>query len=210
MTMLSSTWHTGIALLALALLGTSVLYAQENTERPIRRHHIGSSAFVSFTFLLEESPDFYQLNYGYRLTERDVLSIEAITWKYWAPIGIPYGPSKDDSEEEYPGYVQAFGVGAAYQRFVWRDIYVAAHALPLVQHYIDEADARIQSGFQLFLTGRLGYYIGFFNDRFFLEPSIAFTYWPINTNLPKSFAAQENKWPNYFLFEPGLHFGVRF
>ena len=194
---------------ALALLLTPVLYAQDARE-PQPRHHVGSSAFVSFTFLLEESPEFFQLNYGYRLTERDVLSVEAITWKYGAPLGIPYGPSKDDPREEYPGYVRAFGVGMAYQRFLWRNAYVALHALPLLQHYIDEANKRLQSGFQLFLTGRVGYHVGLFNNRFFLEPSIAFTSWPINTNLPASFAEQEAKWPSYFLFEPGLHFGVRF
>ncbi len=47
-------------------------------------------------------------------------------------------------------------------------------------------------------------------DRFFIEPSIPFTHWPISTNAPAAFAEKDSRWPNYFLFEPGLHFGVKF
>jgi hypothetical protein len=44
----------------------------------------------------------------------------------------------------------------------------------------------------------------------FIDPSIAFTCWPVKTNVPESFAAMDRKWPSYFLFEPGLHFGIVF
>lgn len=201
-------WALGL-LLVFSFFSSNPLRAQDSGESMDRRHHVGSSAFVSFTFLLDRSPDFYQFNYGYRLTERDVLSAEAITWKYWAPLGIPHGTS-ETIENEYPGEVREFGVGAAYQRFFWKDAYVAVHALPLVQQYQDEGGERIQNGFQLFLTYRLGYHISLFGGRFFLEPSVAVTHWPINTNAPAAFAAQDSRWPNYLLFEPGLHFGIRF
>ncbi len=82
--------------------------------------------------------------------------------------------------------------------------------MPLLQRYVDENEVRIQDGFQLFLTFRMGYHVSLFRDRFFLEPSVAFTHWPFNTNVPAAFAEKESKWPDYFLFEPGLHFGVRF
>jgi len=199
------------AILALLILFVvPVAHAQSTGEAKQRRHHLGSSVFVSFNALLERAPDFYQLNYGYRLTERDVVSVEAITWLYWEPLGIPYGPSKGAAEEEYPGYVRSFGVGLAYQRFIWGNLYTALHALPLLQHYMDEQDVRIQRGFQLFMTYRIGYHLPLFGDAFFLEPSIAATYWPVNTNVPDAFAAKDSAWPDYFLFEPGLHFGVRF
>lgn len=86
----------------------------------------------------------------------------------------------------------------------------AVHVLPLVKQYFDEGDERIQSGFRLFLTGRAGYHLKLFGDRVFLEPSIAATYWPIDTTMPATFQEMEHQCPNYFLFEPGLHFGVRF
>ena len=69
---------------------------------------------------------------------------------------------------------------------------------------------RIQSGFRLFLTGRAGYHLELFRGRVFFEPSIAATYWPIDTNMPAAFEEKERSWPNYFLLEPGLHFGVKF
>jgi hypothetical protein len=49
-----------------------------------------------------------------------------------------------------------------------------------------------------------------FGGRFFLEPSVAVTHWPIDRNAPVDFATVDDRWPSYFLFEPGLHFGVKF
>ncbi len=49
----------------------------------------------------------------------------------------------------------------AYQRFVWNGLYSAAHALPLLQRYQDEDGRKIQNGFQLFMTGRVGYQVTF-------------------------------------------------
>ena len=34
--------------------------------------------------------------------------------------------------------------------------------------------------------------------------------WPITTIVGESFTKLESKWPNYFLFEPGFHFGYKF
>jgi hypothetical protein len=174
-----------------------------------RRHYIGSSMFM-LANLFPNSANFYQLNYGYRLTPKDVLSIEAKTWTYPAPLGIPYGSSFGSKEEKYPGSVKSVGVALAYQRFLWRDFYTAAHAASFLQTYRNEKKEKIQNGYQLFCTFRLGYHLKLFKNRFFIEPSIAATYWPINTNMPESFRKMETKWPNYFLFEPGLHFGVKF
>ncbi|MFC1897971.1 hypothetical protein ACFLYJ_00200 [Candidatus Cloacimonadota bacterium] len=125
-------------------------------------------------------------------------------------MGIPYGKSYEDSDEEYPGYIREFGIGVAYQRYLWRDLYVVQHALPLLQMYMDEDDKKIQNGFQLFCTSRVGYHLEFFDNKWFVEPSLAFTYWPIKTNVPNSFEEMDDKWNNYFLFEPGLHFGYKF
>lgn len=197
------------SVVASILVFSVLMQAQARDHEVPQRHFIGSSAFMLFN-VLPEPPDFYQLNYGYWLTSRDVLSIELITWKYNAPLGIPYGPAMGSSEEQYPGYIREFGLGGAYQRFIWRDLYVGGHALPLLQKYHDESGDEIQEGFQLFLTLRMGYHVRLFHDRFFIEPSVAVTHWPINTNVPSSFADKDSQWPNYFLLEPGLHFGMKF
>ena len=170
---------------------------------------LSSSAFMLMNVLLPEPPRFYQLNLGHHLTDRDVLLVEAITWTYDAPLGIPWGPDMGDPAYDFPGHVRDVGVGLAYQRFWWRGLYTTAHATPFLQTYHDEDGERIQTGFQLFVVGRLGYRVEAWQRRLFVEPSVACTAWPINTNLPPGFAAQERQWPGYFLAEPGLNIGVR-
>jgi hypothetical protein len=202
-----------LTLVAAFALTHPALEAQQDAGAPPGRYFVGSSAFVAANLVLAgrpDAPDFYQLNAGYWLTERDALSLEAITWKYIAPVGIPYGPSFDSPEERYPGYVREAGIGVSYQRLLRGNVYSAVHVLPLVKRYFDEEDENIQNGFRLFLTGRAGYHLKLFRGRVFLEPSVAATFWPIDTSMPAAFEEKERNWPNYFLFEPGLHFGVRF
>ena len=177
-----------------------------------RKFYVGSSAFIFMNLNTNDPnpPDFYQLNFGYRISPKSVLSVEAKTWKYAWPLGIPYGDSKTDPEEKYPGYAREFGIGIVYQRFLWKGAYASIDAANMLVKYMDENNNHIQNGYQLFMTYRLGYHIQFFKNRFFLEPSISMTHWPIRTNVPESFATLENKWPNYFFPEPGLHFGFKF
>lgn len=113
-------------------------------------------------------------------------------------------------KKKYPGYIREFGVAFAYQRILWKGAYTAVHTMNALQKYVDDDNAKIQNGYQLFMTYRLGYHFELLNNRFFIEPGIAITNWPINTNVPATFAELESKWPNYFLLEPGLHFGVKF
>jgi hypothetical protein len=175
-----------------------------------KKHFIGSTLFVLATPIVSPSPEYFQLNYGYRLTPKDVISIEAITWAYRGPLGRPYGPDYENVNSDFPGKVKAYGLGLAYKRFIWKGMYGQMHSTAFRQNYLNKEGSKIQSGFQLFNTLRFGYHIKLFKNRFFIEPSIAATYWPINTNLPASFQIEEDKWPNYFLFEPGLHFGINF
>jgi len=155
-----------------------------------------------------EPPNYYQLNLGYRMTSKDVISLELITWNYYEPLGVPL--NEKSSAPNFPGKVQAFGAGLAYKRFLWKRAYIQIHSTALHQNYLDEFGDKIQSGFQLFNTARIGYQFRFFNNLFFIEPSIATTFWPINTNLPEDFQTEEDKWNGYFVGEPGLHFGFNF
>lgn len=207
----SRTAATALLSLALQLMPAHQAAAQAApaAEPPFRRHFVGSSLFMAFN-LAPDPPSFFQLNYGYRASSKTTLSVEAITWRYTAPLGIPWGPAYGKKEEDYQGSVRGAGVGVAAQRFIWRGAYVGAHALPLLQRYSDATGKHLQNGFQLFTTVRAGYQVKLLGDRWFIEPSVAATAWPINTNVPASFAALDRKWNSYFLFEPGLHFGRRF
>ena len=194
--------------LLLGLFLTQSAFSQ-NAEPYFKKHFVGSNLFMVMN-LTKDPPKYYQLNYGYRITPKDVVSVEAITWTYKGPLGRPLGPDYDNPDSNFPGTVQAFGAGLAYKRFIWKGVYGKFHSTALHQNYLDEENGKIQSGFQLFNTLRFGYHFEFFKNRVFLEPSIAATFWPVNTNLPDSFQVEEDKWPSYFLFEPGLHFGINF
>ncbi len=195
-----------LTLLGLLFMGNT--QAQVTDSLPYR-HFVGSTLFMLANFA-PNPPVYYQLNYGYRLTPKDVISVEAITWTYNGPLGRQYGPHFDNPDSNFPGKVQAIGAGLAYKHFWWKGLYNQVHATAFRQNYLDESGVRIQQGFQLFCTLRMGYQINFFHQRLWLEPSVAVTSWPINTNLPESFQVLEDQFPKFFLFEPGLHFGVNF
>lgn len=198
--------------LSLVLVFAASTHAQntENNWEFERKHFVGSQLFMIFTPLLDPSPEYYQLNYGYRFSSKDELSVEAITWTYQGPLGRPYGPDYENARSNFPGDVKAFGAGLAYKRMIWKGAYVQLHSTAFRQIYRDERKQEIQRGFQLFNTLRLGYHFRLFSRRWFLTPSVAGTFWPVNTNLPEAFQAEEDRWPNYFLFEPGLQFGFTF
>ncbi|MBK8233135.1 MAG: hypothetical protein IPK72_21765 [Candidatus Eisenbacteria bacterium] len=179
----------------------------EGPERPCL---LSSSAFMLANLDSKDSPQFCQLALGYRLSRTDVLALEFITWRYFHPLGIPYGPSFDSDDERYPGRVRGTGAGLAYQHYWWRGLYTGAHATGLRQSYEDLDGRLIRHGFQLLTVARLGYHVEFARGRWYVEPSIAATAWPINTNVPEEFKARDEKWKGYFLGEPGVMVGVRF
>jgi hypothetical protein len=199
-----------IVLLA-SQLGSSEVFAvtpatdEQAAQGIARRHSIGSTIFLLGNLAPGDPPRFYLLNYRYQLSPRDLVYAEATTWTYYEPLGT-YGAS----DEKYPGKVQAYGVGVGYQRFLWQQLYASAQATPFVQQFYNAADEHLQNGWQLYLQLRLGYRIELFQHRWFIEPSLACNYWPVNTNFPAAFQAVEDDAPDYYLFEPGLHFGYKF
>lgn len=182
---------------------TSLVMAQADPEEPKYRHSIGSSLFMLGN-LFPDSPDYILLTYGYRLTQRDRIYAEFNTWKYAEPLGT-YGKS----EEFYPGFVRASGIGLGYQRFFWKGAYAAVSATSFLKQYHDANDDKTQKGFQLYTQLIAGYRFAFFQERFYIEPAIAMKYWPIDTNLPSDVAEIEEGAPNY-IPEPSLNIGVRF
>ena len=64
--------------------------------------------------------------------------------------------------------------------------------------------------FQIFNTYRFGYHFKLFNDRFFIEPSLAMTHRIYHTEMPSTFKNLDDKWSKFFFPEPGLHVGFNF
>src|SRR5665647_2993479 len=188
--------------LMIGLFSALAICQTENKDADFTRHSIGSSLFLLGN--IGDSARFMQLNYGYRLSPKDNIIVEAITWTYYEPLGT-YG----SSEEFYPGKVRAYGIGLGYQRFLWKNLYTTFEPTFFLQQFYDTDDKKIQKGFQLYLQFILGYRFEFFKKRMFVEPAIALKYWPVNTNFPDSFSAIEKGAPKY-KFEPSLNFGFRF
>lgn len=197
--------------LVLVLTNSVRVHAQyAQTDSDAKRWFVGSTLWLFGNFSETNNPEFVQLHLGYRLTPKDVVSFEFKRSIYTWPLGIPWGPSFDAPGLNYPGHARILAPTLAYQRFWWKGVYTAVHALNAFEKYKDVNNNKIGNGYTLYLTFRLGYHIKLLKNRFFFEPSMGITYWPVRTNVPQAFKQVEQKWPNNFPFELGFHFGYNF
>ena len=172
-----------------------------------------STTYMSFAnFEAEETNiHMYEFHFGYRITPKDKISIKIATWKLYEPMGVPmWDPLFQEESEWYPGRIKEFGIGMAYQRFLWKGLFASIEILPLKKTYLDENGSEIDNGFKLYTSYHLGYHIPLIKNRFYIEPQIHCNYWPIDSKGPQGFEDQENKWNNYFLFKTNLFIGVNF
>jgi hypothetical protein len=197
-----------VVLIMAANLQLNAQYAKE--DRTYKKYFVGSTFFIIGNLLPNNKPDFVQLNLGYRLTGKDVLSLELKTWKYAWSLGIPYGKSFEAPAEKFPGYIREYGFAVAYQRFLWKGLYTGVHVMNAWQSFVDDDGKKVDKGFQIFNTYRVGYHVKLFKGRVFIEPSIAITHRPYHTRMPDSFKQLDDKWTKFFFGEPGLHFGFNF
>lgn len=202
-----------ILLFALTILISSIqqVKAQDvKQDSTYRKWFVGSSLFMLGNFDKTNNPEYIQLNFGYRITPKDVLSLDFKRSIYSWPLGIPFGSSSFDAPgENYPGHARILAPTIGYQRFLWKGAFVSVHALNAFEKYLDEHKKKIGNGYTLYLNFHLGYQLKFFKNRLFFEPAIGCSYWPIRNNVPESFKSVERKWNNYFI-QPGLNFGYNF
>ena len=200
----------GIVIMVSSCLQVNAQYAQSDST--YKRWYIGSTMFILGNFAQVNSPNFAQLNFGYRISEKDVISLELATWKTAWPIGINpfFNKSYGKPEEKFPGYIRDYGVGVAYQRFLWKGLYTQVHVFSFFQDFVNEKGKKIDNGFQIFNQYRVGYHIKLFKDKFFIQPSFAITHRPYHTKMPDGFKQQDDKWSKFMFSEPGLHFGFNF
>lgn len=186
------------------ILFARVSFGQNSSKETISFQHSIGSSFFMLGNLLEDSPDYYLLTYGYRLNKKDRVFAEFNTWKYAEPLG-----TYNKSDEFYPGFVRALGIGFGYQRFHWKGLFTTVQATPFLKKYHHDNQQKMENGFQLYLQLIAGYRFEFFNQRFYIEPAWALKYWPIDTNFPDDFAKIEKGKPKH-IFEPSFNFGFRF
>ena len=203
-----------ILFVGFVLIMTSTLQLKAQSTKQdstYKRWFVGSSLLMLGNLIPDDQnpPEYVQLNVGYRITPKDVVSFEFKRSIYAWPLGIPFGPSFDAPGLNYPGYARILAPTLGYQRFWWKGVYTSLHALNAFEKYMDENKKKIGNGYTLYLNFHLGYQFTFFKKRFFFEPAIGCSYWPVRTNVPESFKLKEKNWPNYFI-QPGLHFGYNF
>jgi len=195
---------------ALVLAGSVQVNAQSTQKANAdRKWFIGSTLLLFGNFDQTNNPEYIQLNAGYRITPKDVVHVRFKRSIYAWPLGIPFGPDFDGPGLNYPGHARILAPQLGYQRFWWKGAYTAVYVLNAFEKYMDENKMKIGNGFTLYTDFYVGYQFKFFNDRFFFEPAIGCSYWPLRTDVPASFKAAEKGWPNYFI-QPGLDFGFKF
>ncbi len=184
-------------------------YAKQDST--YKKCFIGSTLFMLADFITDDDPPgIIQLNIGYRITGKDVVSLEFKTWKYAWPVGIPFGKSFEASGEKFPGYIREYGVSLNYQRFLWKGLFAQVDLMPAFQIFKNDSGSKVDNGFQIFNTYAIGYHVKLFKDRFFIQPSVAITHRPYHTKMPDSFKQVDDRWPKFFYGQPGLHFGYNF
>ncbi|GAB4040203.1 hypothetical protein [Spirosoma gilvum] len=199
----------GLALVLASSLRVNAQYARHDST--YKRRFVGSTLFLLGNLATTNSPNFVQLNVGYWITGKDVISLELITWKYAWPLGInPFlNQSYGKPEEKFPGYIRDYSIALAYQRFFWKGLYAAVHVMPMWQTFVIDAGDKVDNGFHIFNSYRVGYHIKLVKDRFFIQPSLGIAGRPYHTKIPDGFNVKDDKWPKYTP-EPGLHFGYNF
>ena len=197
--------------LILMMASTLQVKAQYSKQDSIyRKYFIGSTLFMIANVVADNNPPgMVYLNFGYRITGKDVISIEFKTWKYAWPIGIPYGKSFEAEGEGFPGYIREHGVSLNYQRFLWKHLFAQVDVMPAWQTFVNDKGNK-DHGFQIFNTYSIGYHIKLFKDRLFFQPSIAMTHRPYQSTMPDSFKQVDDRWSKFFFGQPGLHFGYNF
>jgi len=146
---------------------------------------------------------------------KNIVGIKFATWRLFQPMGIQWWDGlldKIDTESEfYPGHVRETGLGVSYQRMLWKGLFASVEVLPQFKTYLDEDNTKIANGFKLYTSYHVGYHIAFGKKkRFFVEPQFHFQNWMFDTNTPEAFKVLDDKWKNYFLFEPNLYVGYKF
>ncbi|MBL7728417.1 MAG: hypothetical protein JNM68_12060, partial [Dinghuibacter sp.] len=76
----------GCVLMMSSTLHLNAQYAKNDST--YKRWFIGSTMFLLGNFAKTNAPEFVQLNFGYRVTGKDVITLEPKTWKYAWPNGI--------------------------------------------------------------------------------------------------------------------------
>ena len=199
------------------------VFAQNNTE-PSKNSDTDLKYRVSFPAIIlgnigkggeRTNTQHIEFHIKRELDAKNIIGVKFATWRLFQPMGIQWWDGltdKIDTETEfYPGYLRETGIGISYQRMLWKGLFASVEVLPQYKTYLDLDNKKIANGFKLYNSFHLGYHFAFGkNKRFFIEPQVHSQFWVFDTNTPDAFKQLDNRWKNYFLFEPNLYIGIKF
>jgi len=209
------------------LLFSCTLSASGQTNSPVDKEtEVAHKYRVSVPFLIlpqifngtwneQTSTKHIEFHIKRNLDNKNIIGLKFATWQLFQPMGITWWDGvvdKLETESEfYPGHVRESGIGITYQRMLWKGLFATVEVLPQFQTYLDENGNKIGNDFKLYTSYHFGYRFEFGKKkRFFIEPQINCMYWMFDNNAPDGFKQLDEKWRNYFLFEPQMYLGVNF
>lgn len=156
-----------------------------------------------------------ELHVKRNLDNKNIVGVKFATWRLFQPMGITWWDGlldKLETESEfYPGYLRETGIGVSYQRMLWKGLFATVEVVPQFQTYTDLDGNKLGNGFKVYNSLHLGYHLAFGkNKRFFIEPQVHCNQWMFDNNSPDGFKQLDDKWRNYFLFEPNIYVGMNF
>jgi hypothetical protein len=156
-----------------------------------------------------------EFNVKRNLDNKNIIGVKFATFRLFQPMGIIWSDGLVDKietkTEYYPGHVRATGLGLTYQRMLWKGLFGTVEVLPQFQTYMDLDGNKLGNGFKLYNSVHLGYHIAFGKKKhFFIEPQIDCKLWTSDNNAPDGFKQLDDKWRNYFLWEPQIYLGWNF
>ena len=200
-------------------------YAQTNSPLS-KKIEVAHKYRVSFPYFIitdqfgeswkdRQNTQMVELHVKRNLDNKNIVGVKFATWRLFQPMGITWWDGlldKLETESEfYPGHLRETGIGVSYQRMLWKGLFATVEVLPQFQTYLDLDGNKLGNGFKVYNSLHLGYHIPFGkNKRFFIEPQVHCQHWMFDNNAPDGFKELDDKWRNYFLFEPNIYVGVNF
>jgi hypothetical protein len=156
-----------------------------------------------------------ELHVKRNLDNKNIIGVKFATWRLFQPMGITWWDGVVDKIESgsdyYDGYLRETGIGITYQRMLWKGLFASVEVLPQIQTYTDLDGKKIKNGFKLYNSLHLGYHAAFGKKkRFFIEPQVHINQWMFDNNSPEGFKEFDDKYGNFFFFEPNIYLGWKF
>lgn len=194
------------------LLSFASLSQNASEIKPISEYkYFVSSPWHSFTNWIGVNIDMYEVHAGYRLDEKNIISVKAATWRLFESMGIQlWDPLLMKESEWFTGRIREYGIGLGYQRMLYKGWFTSVEIMPMKKVFLNEMNQKIETGFRLYTSYHAGYQFGLLKNRLIIEPQIHCNWWPINTIGPDGFKEKIIKHDNYFLFEPNVYIGFNF